>query len=595
MQPTYWRLALISTICIMTGFGLSLFAFVTTNDPSDCMINRKISYSIRYVGFLMFDLSQARKFIRIYADNSNYKIYAIYAAFLVRTISYVYNVVYVSGAVAFTSVGAVNQGPCQTVFQPYQVYQEHIISVFYEGVLIIILALYAKQKSTHDSFIFSDLLRKVMDFEMYCFAFYLLIEIIYLIVYAASPKNLVSVFNIFYLQIPVILFFATTINILIRKHDSSYTTSRNQSGDLWRSKSRTGLSNAVQVRDLPTIFAPIENNSDISAIFGKQDSARQVGQTRTIVGREPAANTITPQDENRKISQKSVLVFLLLVRRKIQPVFWRISFLSTLCILLGFSLSLLGFVTTNEPSDCAINRKISYSVRYIGFLIFDFSQARKFIRVYSNNSKRKINLIYGALFFRFCSYVYNAIFVSGAVAFNSENATGIGPCQTVFAQYMVYQEHFVSVLFEGVLILILVLYASLKSANDSFVFSDLLKKIMDFEMYSFAFYLLVEIVYLFVYSFSPKNLVSVFNIFYLQIPVILFFATTINVLERKHESNKELSSTNVKSKGMSTAKLQTKETPSIFVNKDPVDVATTFGKTETKSVKDSSKRTSNEK
>ncbi|KAJ3313853.1 hypothetical protein HDV04_001414 [Boothiomyces sp. JEL0838] len=197
-------------------------------------------------------------------------------------------------------------------------------------------------------------------------------------------------------------------------------------------------------------------------------------------------------------------------------------------------------------------------------------------------------IIHGALAIRFASYVYNAIFVSGTVAFASDNAIGIGPCQTVFQPYMIYQEHAISVLYELVLVFILALYALQQRTKESFMFSDLLKKIMDFEMYSFAFYLFIEVVFLFVYALSPKNLVSVFNIFYLQIPVVLFFATTMNILERKsasydsgtNQSDVKLhASSTVKSKG--TTVNTSKDVPSIFSAKENIDVPNMFGKPDT--------------
>ncbi|KAJ3262592.1 hypothetical protein HK103_000121 [Boothiomyces macroporosus] len=282
------------------------------------------------------------------------------------------------------------------------------------------------------------------------------------------------------------------------------------------------------------------------------------------------------------------LLFLIDVRRKMQPVLWRLATVSTICILVGFSLSLFSFVTTNAPNDCVINMKLSYSIRYIGFLAFDISQARKFIRVYSNNSKVKIMVIHGALVIRFASYVYNAIFVSGEVAFASDNAIGIGPCQTVFQPYMIYQEHAISVLYELVLVFILALYALQQSTKDNFMFSDLLKKIMDFEMSCFAFYLLTEVVFIFVYALSPKNLVSVFNIFYLQIPVVLFFATTLNILRRKggsydsgtNQSEGKLHASNTVKSRVTTVNAS-KDVPSIFSAKENIDVPNMFGKPDT--------------
>ncbi|KAJ3276419.1 hypothetical protein HDV01_005042 [Terramyces sp. JEL0728] len=275
-----------------------------------------------------------------------------------------------------------------------------------------------------------------------------------------------------------------------------------------------------------------------------------------------------------------VLLFLFIVERKIQPTFWKIAFISTMCIFFGFSLSLIGFVTTNENFDCAINRKVSYSIRYIGFLLFDYAQARKFIRVYATSSKFKSYLIYGAFVVRILSYIYNAVMVSGAVAFHSDNVVGKGPCQTVFQPFDIYQEHGISVFYELVLVSILAMYASQQSVKDSFEFSNFLKKIMDFEMYCFAFYFFFEVVYLIVYSFSPKNLVSVFNIFYLQIPVVLFFANTVNVIERKWESKDMLSGNDV-SRAVSTNRPSNKDTPAIFSTKDYPDVPTAFGRKET--------------
>ncbi|KAJ3276420.1 hypothetical protein HDV01_005043 [Terramyces sp. JEL0728] len=292
MQPTFWRLATISTACILIGFSLSLLGFVTTNEDIDCTINRKISYSIRYVGFLAFDLAQARKFIRVYSGGSQFKTRLIYAAFIVRLLSYVYNAVYVAGAVAFVSNGAVGIGPCQTVFHPYMIYQEHAFSVFYEFVLIYILGLYASQQSAKDSFQFSDLLKKIMDFEMYCFAFYLLIEILFLFIYALSPKNLVSVFNIFYLQIPVVLFFATTLNILERKSES-YDSAKNQSN----SKGQTSSANKSKGQStantsVPSVFAAKEM-IDVPSTFGKTDTQSKMLKSVSVKDyRDPQAKAV---------------------------------------------------------------------------------------------------------------------------------------------------------------------------------------------------------------------------------------------------------------------------------------------------------------
>ncbi|KAJ3321550.1 hypothetical protein HDV06_004086 [Boothiomyces sp. JEL0866] len=452
---------------------------------------------------------------------------AIHVAFIIRFVSYVYNAIFVSGAVAFASEGVTGIGPCQTVFQPYMIYQEHCISVLYEFVLVFILGLYAAQQSAKDSFMFSDLLRKIMDFEMYCFAFYLFIEIVFLFVYALSPKNLVS----------VILFFAATLNILERKSES-YDSSKNPSeGKIHISSTHKskGASTTYASKDVPSVFST-KDNVDVPSAFGKSDPHHVVPKSISVKdvqyeGMDLATLILYTMSV---VFELGVLIYLLILRKTLQPMFCKLATISTLCILVGFSLSLFGYVTTNGTIECTINRKISYSIRYVGFYMFDLSQARKFFRIYAYSSRPKILLIYAALAIRLVSYLINALLVTGAVAFLSKNSLTNGPCQTSFAPYLIYQEHIISVGFELVLLGILFSYSMIQRHN-GLLLSDLLKKIMDFEMYSFAFYFVMEILYLIAYTCFPKTFVSVLNIFYLQIPVVLFFANTLNNLRRKRD------------------------------------------------------------
>ncbi|KAJ3318830.1 hypothetical protein HDV06_007011 [Boothiomyces sp. JEL0866] len=197
-------------------------------------------------------------------------------------------------------------------------------------------------------------------------------------------------------------------------------------------------------------------------------------------------------------------------------------------------MSLSYFLTENSYTECDVNRRISYPVRYIGFYLFDVLQMKKIIAIISSNSKKMKQSYYFIYFLgvcRFISYVYNGVFVHGKPSYDADGS-GDGPCKTVFPQYMVYQEHFVSVAFEFGLFFYLLLFVY-KTAKSKAVFK-MIRSLIDFEFYTFIMYLVAELVFLLFYKLdNGGDNVGIFNIFYLNLPVVLFLANTVNIISKR--------------------------------------------------------------
>ncbi|KAJ3253475.1 hypothetical protein HK103_000507 [Boothiomyces macroporosus] len=191
---------------------------------------------------------------------------------------------------------------------------------------------------------------------------------------------------------------------------------------------------------------------------------------------------------------------------------------------------LFSYITVNSTQECTVNRVITYSVRYIGFFVFDLLQVTKIIAIISSvEVAQSYYFLYFILGVRFASYSYNGIFVTRVVLYNADN--GLGPCQTVFSNGMIYQEHLVSVIFEVVLFLHLAWY--IYQSCDNMATFDMIKSIADFEIYTFGVYLIAEIIYVSIFAkFSASN-VALYNIFYFDLPTALFLANALNIISKR--------------------------------------------------------------
>ncbi|KAJ3272464.1 hypothetical protein HDV01_005534 [Terramyces sp. JEL0728] len=223
------------------------------------------------------------------------------------------------------------------------------------------------------------------------------------------------------------------------------------------------------------------------------------------------------------------IAFFLSIYSRLPSRFANLAIISTWCMLISITGLLLSFVTVNTAQECTINRNISYAVRYVGFFVFDALQIMKISAITSTD---KINRNYSILMIslvRIVSYAYNTIVVSGTVLYDAHN--GLGPCKTIFSSSAVYQEHVISVLFEMVLFLHLTIHIRKTSKNGFSL--DLLKSIVDFELYTFIAYLVAELVYLSVYAGFASSNVNLYNIFYFDLPTVLFLANAFNILAQR--------------------------------------------------------------
>ncbi|KAJ3311162.1 hypothetical protein HDV04_004374 [Boothiomyces sp. JEL0838] len=230
----------------------------------------------------------------------------------------------------------------------------------------------------------------------------------------------------------------------------------------------------------------------------------------------------------------SIAAFLFMYTR-LPSRFANLAIISAWCMLLSITGLLLSFVTVNSANECTANRNVTYIVRYIGFFLFDILQITKISAITSTGKSKWDYSILLISIVRLCSYLYNAIRVSSTPLYSAYKG-GLGPCQTVFSDAMVYQEHLISVLFELVLFVKLVVYIYKTAKNN--VTLDFLKSIIDFEVYTFIVYLAAEIVYLIVFvEFSSSN-INLYNIFYFDLPTVLFLANALNIIaKRKQLSN----------------------------------------------------------
>ncbi|KAJ3313378.1 hypothetical protein HDV04_002184 [Boothiomyces sp. JEL0838] len=245
------------------------------------------------------------------------------------------------------------------------------------------------------------------------------------------------------------------------------------------------------------------------------------------------------------------LFIIIYLYRRLPKTFSFLALVCTLCMLTGFCLSLLVFLTENSYDECSLNRRISYPVRYIGFYLFDVLQMKKIIAIISSNSNKiKLNhyFIYFLALCRLASYVYNSIYVLGKPFYDADGL-GDGPCVTVFSQFLVYQEHFVSVVFEFGLFSYL-LWFIYKTAKSKAVFK-MIRSLIDFEFYTFIIYLVAEIIFLAFYRLDKGGSnVGIFNIFYLNLPVVLFLANSINIISKRKRFHTILEANNNTSEDM---------------------------------------------
>ncbi|KAJ3318560.1 hypothetical protein HDV06_002993 [Boothiomyces sp. JEL0866] len=406
LPARFANLAIISTWCMLLSIAGLLLSFVTVNTPHECTLNRNTTYVIRYIGFFLFDILQIMKITAITSTDKSKRNYSIYLISVVRIVSYIYNAIYVSGTTLYNAHNGL--GPCKTVFSNAMVYQEHLISVLFELVLFLNLAIYIYKTAKNNITI--DFLKSIIDFEVYTFLVYLLAEILYLSVFVEFTSNNVALYNIFYFDLPTVLFLANALNIIAKR---------------------------------------------------------------------------------KKMSQS---------------------------------------ISTANPSSIQVFSSVENLKVYVGFFFFDLLQVTKIIAIISSvDSPQNYYLLYFILGVRFASYAYNAIFVTGIVLYNADN--GLGPCQTVFSNGMIYQEHLVSVVFELVLFLHLAHYIYQHCENIATI--DMIKSIADFELYTFGIYLIAEIIYVSIFAkFSASN-VALYNIFYFDLPTSLFLANALNIIAKR--------------------------------------------------------------
>ncbi|KAJ3313377.1 hypothetical protein HDV04_002183 [Boothiomyces sp. JEL0838] len=237
---------------------------------------------------------------------------------------------------------------------------------------------------------------------------------------------------------------------------------------------------------------------------------------------------------------------------------WWLGYMCTVLVFIGFCFSNIAFVTVNTPLECHLNRTISYTIRYVGFFLFDYLQIKKVIAISTPISTAKLYCVYFVTCLRITSYLYNSIWVSGAVHIPVEN--GNGACHTIFADYMVWQEHGISILFEFVLFLLIGWDIYQKSYN--YHNFEMMRKLIDFEIFTFLVYYIVEIIYMVTFFMLSKDNVSIYNIFYLNVPVFLFFCNLIHVLMKRKKSKKVVNITPKKEPSLT----KQKSIPNVFDN-----------------------------
>ncbi|KAJ3322461.1 hypothetical protein HDV06_003005 [Boothiomyces sp. JEL0866] len=250
------------------------------------------------------------------------------------------------------------------------------------------------------------------------------------------------------------------------------------------------------------------------------------------------------------IFEFGTLITIAFLYQRLPARFSNYAIISTACMLFGFGGSLLYYVTENSSFECTVDRVVTYSVRYIGFFVFDILQILKITAIVSSADKtKKFYSIYFLAFVRLLSYVYNAVYVSGAVVYNVDN--GLGPCKTVFSRSMVYQEHLVSVIFELGLLIHLAMYIFQTAKNEAVI--EMMKSLIDFEVYTFIVYMVSEIIYVSIFALVSSDHVSMYNIFYLNLPVALFLANAVNIIMKRKKfsiqsENKSRNGTSSKSR-----------------------------------------------
>ncbi|KAJ3317121.1 hypothetical protein HDV06_001974, partial [Boothiomyces sp. JEL0866] len=205
--------------------------------------------------------------------------------------------------------------------------------------------------------------------------------------------------------------------------------------------------------------------------------------------------------------------------------------LSVLFLFIGEGLAVYFAISYNSLQECIGFRKFIYSCVYLGFFIFDIYQMMKIKTITAVRNPSEIYFA-GLLSVRFASYVVNIYYITSAQVAVSD---GLGACKTVFTDdWLVYQEHLISVAFEFGLIIKLAWFIY-KTKVPGIPLHDFIAKIVDHEVVSFGIYLMVEILYLLCFQFViVKQWISILNALYFIVPTALYLSNMWYILKSKN-------------------------------------------------------------
>ena len=238
--------------------------------------------------------------------------------------------------------------------------------------------------------------------------------------------------------------------------------------------------------------------------------------------------------------QLITLVLNLVLWKKLPHRFRIMALVSVFIFFMAFAASVFFIVTLNYEDVCIYVRKCIYTLVYAAFFVYDVYQFMK-IKAITLPGKWANVTLFAFLGLRFSSYVVNLVMVGSKVTGTELDPEGFGrgSCTTSFPIWTIYQEHFVSVVFELVLGLQLYFYLEALSKKHGKDLPTLFRSVIDMETISFGVYFAIEIAYLLVYSMIPTSSVSMLNSFYLMVPVLLFLINIFVFWLRKLGTDEE--------------------------------------------------------